>query len=484
MASSANIGVIGLGAMGRNFARNLAQHGNTVAVFNRHAEVTEQFIENYGYEGDFIPGWSLEEFVSSLAQPRTVVLLIKAGQPTDSVMKSLVDLLSPEDIIVDAGNALFKDTIRREQEMRGYGIHFVGCGISGGEEGALKGPSLMPGGSQESWSILKPILESVAARVDGEACVTHIGTDGAGHFVKMVHNGIEYADMQAIGEVYDVMRRGLGLAPERIADVFESWNDGELSSYLLEISADILRERDSISAIPLIDCILDRAGMKGTGTWTVQTALENNTTVSSIAEAVFARSLSSQTELRSQASLQAAASKNRRISGVSQQECIESLKGALLVSKVIAYAQGFSCIQDGATIYGWDIDLAEVARIWKGGCIIRARYFLDSMVTAFHANPELKSLLFDSYFSQIIAHSEQSWRSVIALCSLSGIPVPMLSSSLAYFDGLYSDRLPAALIQAQRDYFGAHTYRRVDREGVFHTLWNEDGRPEVQAENA
>lgn len=477
----ANIGVVGLAAMGSNLARNLAHHGNAVALFNRHYDRTQTLMDEHGSEGTFIPSKTIEEFVASLAKPRTAIIMVKAGAPTDAVIHELADAMEPGDIIVDGGNSYFKDTIAREEEIRARGLHFVGCGVSGGEEGALNGPSLMPGGTEESWQTLGPILKSIAAVAEGEPCVTHIGENGAGHFVKMVHNGIEYSDMQLIAESYDVMRRGIGLSPSEIGDVFKQWNTTELNSYLIEITADVLHEVDKKTGKPLVDIIVDHAGMKGTGTWTVQTALSLGVPVTGIAEAVFARGLSSQSQQREEAAKEHLAGPDTHIE-LSQQErtsFIEDIRQALYASKIVAYAQGFDEINAGAKEYNWNIDLAAVARIWRGGCIIRAQ-FLNVVSDAFESGEADVSLLFASYFKNAIENAQASWRRVVSKATEYGIPIPAFSSSLSYYDGLRSDRLPAALIQTQRDFFGAHTYGRVDEPGVFHTLWAQDGRPEIK----
>ena len=479
---TANIGVVGLAAMGSNLARNLAHHGNTVALYNRHYERTEKLMAEHGDEGSFVPSRTVEAFVASLARPRTAIILVKAGAPTDAVIGELADAMEPGDIIVDGGNSYFKDTIRREKEIRARGLHYVGCGVSGGEEGALNGPSLMPGGTDESWRTLGPILKSIAAVAEGEPCVTHIGKDGAGHFVKMVHNGIEYADMQLIAESYDLMRRGLGMEPGEIADVFAQWNTTELNSYLIEITAEVLRQKDEKTGKPLVDVIVDHAGMKGTGTWTVQTALSLATPVTGIAEAVFARGLSSQTAQREGAAKQDLTGPDGalHVAAGDRDAFLEDIRQALYASKIVAYAQGFDEINAGAHEYGWDIDQAAVARIWRGGCIIRAQ-FLNVVSDAFESGEADVSMLFAPYFKEAIARAQDSWRRVVSRAATYGVPVPAFSSSLAYYDGLRSPRLPAALIQGQRDFFGAHTYGRIDAPGAFHTLWAESGRPEIKA---
>jgi len=477
--ATANIGVVGLAVMGSNLARNLAsREGNTVAVFNRSRAKTDELVADHP-EAGFVPTFSYDEFAASLTVPRTAVIMVKAGFGTDAVIEELVKVFEPGDIIVDGGNALFSDTIRREKAVRSTGINFVGMGVSGGEEGALLGPSLMPGGSDESWVTLGPILRSIAAVAEGEPCVTHIGHDGAGHFVKMVHNGIEYADMQLIAEAYDLIRRGTGFSPAEIADVFAQWNDGELNSYLIEITAEVLRQRDAATGQPLVDVIVDQAGAKGTGGWTVQTAIDLGVPVSGIAEAVFARSLSSHPEQRAVAGGLPGPTDGLRVDDT--EAFVEDVRLALFASKIVAYSQGFDEIRAGTAQYGWKIDLGAVAKIWRGGCIIRAQ-FLNRISDAYAETSDLQVLLTAPYFVDALQRAQDAWRRVIAQAAAAGIPSPAFSSSLAYYDGLRADRLPAALIQGQRDFFGAHTYRRIDREGTFHTLWSAD-RSEVAAED-
>lgn len=482
MTAEANVGVVGLAAMGASLARNLARHGNKVAVFNRSYGRTEKLIADHGDEGAFFPAKTMEEFVASLAKPRTAIIMVKAGEPTDAMIDALADLMEPGDIIVDAGNAHFPDTIRREKAISARGLHFVGCGVSGGEEGALLGPSMMPGGTEESWKTLKPIFESIAAKAEGDPCVTHIGENGAGHFVKMVHNGIEYSDMQLIAESYDLMRRGLGMTPSEIGDVFAEWNKTELDSYLIEITAEVLHQVDKKTGKPLVDLIVDHAGMKGTGTWTVQSALDLAVPVTGIGEAVFARGLSSQGELREEAAKVGFAGPDGslNVAEADRAAVIEDIRQALYASKIVAYAQGFNEITAAAEEHDWKIDLAAVARIWRGGCIIRAK-FLNRISDAFEAGQADVSLLFAPYFKDAIEAAEASWRRVVARAAEAGLPTPVFASSLSYFDGLRSKRLPAALIQGQRDYFGAHTYGRIDEPGAFHTLWAEPGREEIKA---
>ena len=478
--ASANIGVVGLAVMGSNLARNLAsREGNTVAIFNRSYEKTQALVDEHP-EAGFVPTRTYREFADALQKPRTAIIMVKAGGPTDAVIDALVEVFEPGDIIVDGGNAYFPDTIRREKAVRETGINFVGAGISGGEEGALLGPSIMPGGSDESWVTLGPILRSIAAVAEGEPCVTHVGHDGAGHFVKMVHNGIEYADMQLIAEAYDLIRRGTRRAPAEIAEIFAEWNRGELESYLIEITAEVLRQVDAETGAPLVDVILDQAGAKGTGAWTVQTALALGVPVSGIAEATFARSLSSRPEQRAVAA--ALPGPDEEFTVADEAAFIEDVRQALYASKIVAYSQGFDEIRAGAVEYGWNIDLAAIARIWRAGCIIRAQ-FLNRIADAYAAEPELPLLMASPYFAEALTRGQASWRRVVVTAAEAGIPAPAFSSSLSYYDGIRADRLPAALIQGQRDFFGAHTYRRVDKPGVFHTLWSGD-RTEVAVDDA
>lgn len=478
MSEKANIGVVGLAVMGSNLARNLASRaGNRVAIYNRSVDKTQLLTKEHP-EANFLASETIDDFVASLSRPRTAIIMVQAGAGTDAVIQQLSERFEAGDIIVDGGNALYTDTMRREKEVSAKGIHFVGAGISGGEEGALKGPSIMPGGTKESYKTLGPILESIAAIAEGEPCVTHIGSDGAGHFVKMIHNGIEYADMQLIAESYDLLRQSGGFSPKDIADIFTEWNKGELESYLIEITAEVLKQTDAKTGKPFVDIVVDAAGSKGTGVWTVQTSLNLGVPVSGIAEAVFARSLSSQAEQRS--GKPALPANNQTWNVTDKQAFIESVRKALYASKIIAYAQGFDAIRAGAKEFGWDINLGEVARIWRGGCIIRAQ-FLNRITDAYRKSPNLLSLLFDDYFLKAIDASLAAWREVVAMAALSGIPAPAFSSSLSYYDGLRAERLPAALVQGQRDFFGAHTYKRVDQPGTFHTRWSQD-RSEIQTD--
>ena len=477
-SGKANIGVVGLAVMGSNLARNLAsREGNTVAVYNRSWERTELLITEHP-EAGFIASETIDDFVASLAKPRTAIIMVQAGKGTDAVISQLAERFEPGDIIVDGGNALFTDTIRREADVRAKGINFVGAGISGGEEGALKGPSIMPGGSAEAYKTLGPILASIAAVAEGEPCVTHVGTDGAGHFVKMIHNGIEYADMQLIAEAYDILRNAGGFSPAEIAAIFDEWNKGDLESFLIEITAEVLKQVDAKTGKPFVDVVLDEAGSKGTGVWTVQTSLNLGTPVSGIAEAVFARSLSSQSTQRAAAAKADLPADASTWSITDKAAFVEDVRRALYASKLVAYSQGFDAIRAGAKEYGWNIDLGAVSKIWRGGCIIRAQ-FLNRIADAYAANANLESLILDPYFKDAVAKSVKSWRAVVANASLAGIPVPAFGSSLSYYDGLRAERLGAALVQGQRDFFGAHTYKRVDLPGTFHTLWSGD-RTEVE----
>ena len=469
----AQIGVVGLAVMGSNLARNFARNGNTVAVYNRSPEKTRALISEHGDEGAFIPSETVEDFVASLERPRKAIIMVQAGAATDAVINQLTEAMDEGDIIIDGGNALFTDTIRREKEVAAKGRHFVGAGISGGEEGALNGPSIMPGGPAESWETLGPILESIAAEVDGTPCVTHIGPDGAGHFVKMVHNGIEYADMQVIGEAYQLLRYGAGMEPAEIAEVFREWNAGDLDSYLIEITAEVLAQKDPETGAPLVDVIVDAAGQKGTGRWTAISGLELGVPITGIAESVFARALSSATAQR------AAAQEGQLPSGtitelnVDKAEFVEDVRRALYAAKLIAYSQGFDEIKAGSDEFGWNVDPRDLATIWRGGCIIRAK-FLDRIREAYDNNADLPALILDPYFKGELENLIDPWRRVVVAATQLGLPVPVFASSLSYYDSLRAERLPAALIQGQRDFFGAHTFKRVDREGTFHIEWSGD----------
>ncbi|MFJ3909073.1 NADP-dependent phosphogluconate dehydrogenase [Streptomyces vinaceus] len=478
MSSTAQIGVTGLAVMGSNLARNFARNGYTVAVHNRTAAKTTALVEEFGHEGAFVATGSAKEFVDALERPRRLIIMVKAGEPTDAVIHEFAPLLEPGDVIIDGGNAHFEDTRRREKELREQGIHFVGAGISGGEEGALLGPSIMPGGSAESYDSLGPMLEKIAAKAkDGTPCVSHVGPDGAGHFVKMVHNGIEYADMQLIAEAYHLLRDVAGYSPARIAETFREWNRGRLDSYLIEITAEVLAHTDAQTGLPFVDVVADAAEQKGTGRWTVQIALDLGVPVSGIAEAVFARAVSGHADLR-EAARGLTGPAAAPLPAEAADAFAAQVEQALYASKIVSYTQGFHQIQAGSEEYGWGVDLGAVSSLWRGGCIIRAA-FLDRIRTAYDAQPDLPSLLADPGFAQEIGEAQEDWRAVVVAAVSHGIPVPAFSASLAYYDALRAERLPAALTQGQRDFFGAHTYRRTDREGTFHTLWSGD-RSEVR----
>jgi 6-phosphogluconate dehydrogenase len=476
---TAQIGVTGLAVMGRNLARNLARHGYRVAVHNRTFERTRSLMAEHGHEGTFISSESVQDFVASLERPRAIIIMVKAGPATDAVISELVPLLDSGDIVIDCGNAHFTDTRRREQELRSGGLHFVGCGVSGGEEGALNGPSIMPGGSAESYQRIGPIFESIAAQVDGTPCCTHVGPDGAGHFVKMVHNGIEYADMQLIAEAYDLLRAGTVASPGELAGIFATWNEGDLESYLIEITADVLGHVDAKTGRAFVDVVLDQAEQKGTGRWTVQSALDLGIPITGIAEATFARSLSAHASQRAAARDAFGSGLDPLPAAADREAFVDDVRRALYASKVVAYAQGFDHIQAGSEEFDWRIDRGAMATIWRGGCIIRAR-FLNRIREAYDRDRDLPSLLVAPYFVEAVSAGLQSWRRVVADAAAAGVAAPAFSSCLAYYDGLRRDRLPAALIQGLRDYFGAHTYRRADRDGTFHTLWAGD-RSEAEA---
>jgi 6-phosphogluconate dehydrogenase len=473
--ATAQIGVTGLGVMGRNLARNFARHGYTVALHNRTASRATAVADQFGHEGEFVPAQAAGQFVQALERPRRLVIMVNAGAATDAVIDEFAPLLEPGDMIIDGGNAHFKDTRRREAALRQKNLHFVGMGVSGGEEGALNGPSIMPGGSKESYASLGPMLETISAHVDGTPCCMHVGPDGAGHFVKMVHNGIEYADMQLIAEAYDLLRHALGWTPAQIAEAFRQWNRGRLDSYLIEITAEVLAHTDASTKKPFVDIVLDQAEQKGTGRWTVQDALDLGVPVSGIAEAVFARSLSGHPGLR-RASRQLP---GPRPAPIEAAEFADQVEQALYASKLVSYAQGWNMIDVGSREYDWGIDLGRTAVIWRGGCIIRAA-FLDRIRAAYAASPELPTLLADEEFGKDLAAAQDAWRNVVATAVRLGIPVPGFSAALAYYDALRAERLPAALVQGLRDFFGAHTSRRTDRDGVLHTLWAQDRSEEAR----
>ncbi|MCY7531860.1 NADP-dependent phosphogluconate dehydrogenase [Bacillus altitudinis] len=466
--SKQQIGVVGLAVMGKNLALNIESRGFSVSVYNRSSSKTEEFLEES--KGKNVVGtYSIEEFVQSLETPRKILLMVKAGAATDATIQSLLPHLEKGDILIDGGNTYYKDTQRRNQELAESGIHFIGTGVSGGEEGALKGPSIMPGGQKEAHELVKPILEAISAKVDGEPCTTYIGPDGAGHYVKMVHNGIEYGDMQLISESYFILKHVAGLSAGELHEVFSEWNKGELDSYLIEITADIFTKVDEETNQPLVDVILDKAGQKGTGKWTSQSSLDLGVPLPIITESVFARYISAMKDERVEASQLIEGPKPAQ-STENKQELIEAVRKALFMSKICSYAQGFAQMKAASDEYNWDLKYGEIAMIFRGGCIIRAA-FLQQIKEAYDRNPELKNLLLDPYFKDIVESYQSSLRKVISLAVEQGVPVPSFSSALAYFDSYRTAVLPANLIQAQRDYFGAHTYERTDKEGVFHTEW-------------
>jgi len=462
------VGLVGLGVMGANLARNIERNGYEVVVYNRTAEKTDRFMADHGAGHAFIAAYEVRELAAALERPRVIVLMVQAGPPVRAVIDQLRPFLDQGDIVVDAGNSLYADTEHLAKELHEAGLRFVGMGVSGGEEGALKGPSLMPGCDTDAWEHLAPMLRKIAAQADTGPCVAHIGPGGAGHFVKMVHNGIEYADMQLIAEAYDLLRHGAGLSPEDMAGVFAEWNAGELESFLIEITARIVRfPDDRAEGGLLIDSIRDTARQKGTGKWTTEAALDLAAPVPSITAAVDARLVSAlKTERTEAARLYPKPPGGEHLG----RSFVDLVRKALYASKICSYAQGFALIQAASREYGWNVDLSEVARIWKGGCIIRAR-FLDSVRDAFLKRPDLPNLLLSDAFRNEVADRVDAWRRLVIAAIARGVPVPAMSASLAYLDAYASDRLPAYLIQAQRDYFGAHTYERTDREGVFHTEW-------------
>ena len=470
-------GLTGLATMGQNLARNVASRGFAVAVHNRTDAKVDEFLADYGAEGRFVGAHRPADFVAALGRPRTIVMMVKAGPPVDAVIAELRAHLDPGDLLVDGGNSFFADTERRRHELAGDGVLYLGCGVSGGEEGALKGPSLMPGGSREAYAVVEPVLTAIAARVDGTPCCTYVGDGGAGHYVKMVHNGIEYADMQLIAEAYELLRSGLGMGNEELASVFSEWNSGDLDSFLIQITADVLARRDDDGDGFLVDKVLDSAGQKGTGRETVHSALELGVPVTGIAEAVFARFLSAQREERlAAAEVLAGPAADATFEG-DRRAFVDDVRDALYASKVVAYAQGFAQLRAAGAEFAWDLRPGALATIWRGGCIIRAR-FLDRIKDAYDAEPELTNLLVAPYFAEAVAKGQAGWRRVVAEAVRLGVPTPAFSSALAYYDGYRRRRLPANLIQAQRDLFGAHTYQRIDRPGTFHSDWGTSHQPE------
>jgi 6-phosphogluconate dehydrogenase len=470
MASQAEIGLIGLGVMGQNLALNIADHGFPIAVYNRTAARTEAFAASGEAQSrPIVPCTGLEDLVGAVRPPRAIILMIQAGEATDRQIEALVPMLEPGDVIVDGGNARYQDTIRRERALRERGLRFLGTGISGGEEGARHGPSIMAGGEPEAYARVRQIFEAIAAKVDGAPCCARLGPDGAGHFVKMLHNGIEYADMQLIAETYALMKRGLDLGYPAMQAAFAAWNQGDLDSYLIEITADILGKRDPDTGQPMVDVILDRAGQKGTGGWAVAAALELGVPAPTIAEAVAARSLSARKDERVQAAPQLAGPPARGDRDPTVD--LATLRDALLATKIAAYAEGFAVMAEASGAHGWELDLGTIASIWRGGCIIRAR-FLDRIREAYARDPEVRNLMLDAYFVAVLAGAQERLREAVVLAARRGIAAPALGSALAYYDGYRSAQSPANLIQAQRDYFGAHTYERIDRPGSFHSDWS------------
>ena len=472
MASSlAEMGVIGLAVMGENLALNIEEHGYRVALWTRTAGKVQAFIEGSGAGRELVGTRTLEEFVGALALPRRVLLMIKAGAPVDEMLDRLAPLLSTGDVVIDGGNSFFRDTERRENVMQARGIYFVGMGVSGGEDGARYGPSLMPGGARAAYDILRPILESISAKTNSGPCVTYVGPGGAGHFVKMVHNGIEYGVMQLIAEVYDLLRRGLALPADEVAAIFGEWNRGPLESYLVDIAAKVLAARDPETGNPLVEMILDQAGQKGTGKWTVEAALDLGVPIPTIAAAIDARIMSSLKGERVTASTLLSSGTSGHIAGDTQAMII-AIRDALFGAMVCSFAQGMSLLRVASKEYGWGVDPREIARIWKGGCIIRAR-LLDTLMRAFERAPDLPNVMLDTDIRPLMSDAERGWRVAISAGVAAGIPLPAMSASLSYFDAYRTARLPQNLTQAQRDFFGAHTYQRVDRPdaGFVHTDW-------------
>ena len=471
--SKQQIGVVGMAVMGRNLALNIESRGYSVSIFNRSSSKTDEVIALHP-DKKLVPTYTVEEFVDSLEKPRRILLMVKAGEATDKTIQSLLPHLDKGDILIDGGNTFFQDTIRRNEMLANSGINFIGTGVSGGEEGALKGPAIMPGGQKDAYDLVAPILEEIAAKADdGAPCVTYVGPNGAGHYVKMVHNGIEYGDMQLIAESYDILRRVGGLTVEETAEVFKSWNTGELDSYLIEITADILTKKDPETGKPMVEVIMDTAGNKGTGKWTSQSALDLGVPLPLITESVFARYISTLKEEREIASKELYPIKVPELSNTEKQALIESVRKGLYFSKIMSYAQGFAQMRVASEEFDWNLNYGEIAKIFRAGCIIRAQ-FLQKITDAFERDPELKNLLLDKYFLYVTESYQEAVREVVVTAVQAGIPVPTFSSALAYYDSYRSEVLPANLIQAQRDYFGAHTYNRVDKPGVFHFEWAQE----------
>ncbi|MEK3722037.1 NADP-dependent phosphogluconate dehydrogenase [Paenibacillus sp. FSL H8-0034] len=469
--SKQQVGVIGLAVMGKNLALNIESRGFTVSVYNRSREKTDALIEEAAGK-NLVGTYSIEEFVASLETPRKVLIMVQAGAGTDATIDSLVPLLDKGDIIIDGGNAYFPDTQRRNKDLQAHGLRFIGTGVSGGEEGALKGPSIMPGGQKDAYELVEPILTAISAKVGGDPCCTYIGPDGAGHYVKMVHNGIEYGDMQLICEAYQLLKDVLDVSTDELHEIFSEWNKGELDSYLIEITTDIFTKKDPETGKPMVDVILDSAGQKGTGKWTSQSSLDLGVPLSIITESVFSRFLSAMKQERVAASKVLNGPNVSKYTG-DRKEFIEAVRKALYASKICSYAQGFAQMRAASVEYNWSLDYGSIAMIFRGGCIIRAR-FLQNIKDAYDRDPELKNLLLDGYFQDIVSNYQDAWRNVIATAVTRGIPAPAFASALAYYDSYRTERLPANLLQAQRDYFGAHTFQRLDKEGSFHFNWMEN----------
>ena len=469
--NQSDIGLIGLAVMGENLVLNMESKGFSVSVYNRTSAVTEKFAEGRAKGKRIHPAKTLEDFVASLARPRKAMIMVKAGAPVDAVIDQLVPLLEKGDIIIDGGNSLWTDTQRREKALKELGIHYVGTGVSGGEEGALKGPSIMPGGSEESWKFVGPIFRKISAIVDGEPCCRHMGPDGSGHYVKMVHNGIEYGDMQLICEAYAILKATINPTAEEFHRIFAEWNKGELNSYLIDITEKIFTKMDPETGKPIVDLILDKSGQKGTGKWTVGNAVEHAVVLSTVNAAVEARILSSLKDKRVAASKILPAPEVKPFSG-DRQLLIDSVRDALYASKIVSYAQGLDLLGTAGRFYGWNLNFGDIATIWRGGCIIRA-HFLNRIKAAYERNPSLENLLLDPFFTEIIAKTQANWRHAVVTAIQQGVAVPAFSASLSYYDSYRSECLPANLLQAQRDFFGAHTYERTDKPAgeFFHTEW-------------